>query len=299
MTGAYGFVGRHLARALADDGFEVRAIGHGLWGRDEFSKWGIADWHLGDVTIDALSTYGGEPDVIFHCAGSGSVAFSMTNPYQDYQRSVATTHSVLEYIRTVCSTAALVLPSSAAVYGVAPTMPIRVAAPLGPASAYGFHKKVAEDLCRMYGQLFGVRSSLIRFFSIYGVGLRKQLLWDACRRIADGEATFSGTGQETRDWIHVEDAAALMICASKHTTAEGTVINGGTGRATQIDAIVHAIANEFGCSRQPAFSGICRPGDPVHYQADITQALDWGWTPTRDLRKEVHRYVQWFKDGAT
>jgi UDP-glucose 4-epimerase len=222
----------------------------------------------------------------------------MTNPYQDYQRSVATTHSVLEYIRTVRNTAVLVLPSSAAVYGVAQTMPIRVTAPLAPASAYGAHKKVAEDLCRMYGQHFGVRSSLIRFFSVYGVGLRKQLLWDACRKIADGGVAFSGTGQETRDWIHVEDAASLMIRASKYATADSAVVNGGTGRATQIGAIVRAIADEFGDSRQPEFSGICRPGDPVHYQADIAQALDWGWTPTRDLLNEIQRYVHWFKDGA-
>jgi UDP-glucose 4-epimerase len=290
VTGAHGFVGRHLARALANDGFEVGAIGHGLWGREECRKWGIADWHLGDVTIEALSTYGGGPDIIFHCAGSGSVAFSMTNPYQDFQRSVATTHSVLEYIRTVCNAAVLVLPSSAAVYGVAQTMPIRVTAPLEPASAYGTHKKVTEDLCRMYGRHFGVRSSLIRFFSIYGIGLRKQLLWDACRKIADGEVTFSGMGQETRDWIHVEDAASLMIRASKYATADSAVINGGTGRATQIDAIVRAIADEFDGSRQPEFSGIGRPGDPVHYQADITQALDWGWTPTRDLHEEVRRW---------
>jgi UDP-glucose 4-epimerase len=298
VTGAYGFIGRHVARALANHGFEVRAIGHGPWGRDEWRNWGIVDWHLGDVTLDSLITYGGEPDLIFHCAGSGSVSFSMTHPYQDYQRTVATTHCVLEYIRSIRTAAALVFPSSAAVYGTTQTSPISVNAPLEPASPYGMHKKIAEDLCRAYGRHFGVRSLLVRFFSIYGIGLRKQLLWDACNKIAAGDLIFSGTGDETRDWLHVEDAASLMIHGAQHAAARCTVINGGTGDATRIDAIVSAIADDLSSPQPPHFSGISRPGDPTNYQADIDQAIGWGWKPTRHLREEIRLYVQWFKDGA-
>ncbi len=298
VTGAYGFIGRHVARSLASDGFEVRAIGHGLWGRDEWRNWGIIDWHLGDVTLDTLITYGGEPDLIFHCAGSGSVSFSMASPYQDYQRTVATTHCVLEYIRSVRTAAALVLPSSAAVYGITQATPISVNAPLEPASPYGTHKKIAEDLCRSYGRHFGVRSLLVRLFSIYGIGLRKQLLWDACNKIAAGDLKFSGTGDETRDWLHVEDAASLMIHGAQHAAARGTVINGGTGDATRIAAIVGAVAEDLGSPQPPHFSGNARPGDPAHYQADVDQAIRWGWKPTRHLRDEIRLYVRWFKDGA-
>lgn len=298
VTGAYGFVGRHLARALAADGFEVRGLGHGQWTRDEWRSWGIADWHLVDVTLESLITYGAEPDVIFHCAGSGSVAFSVSNPYQDYQRTVASTHSVLEYIRSVCSNAILVLPSSVAVYGTADVMPIRVTAPLVPASPYGVHKKIAEDLCQAYGRHFGVRSLLVRYFSIYGIGLRKQLLWDACRKLSAGERTFGGSGQETRDWLHVEDAASLMIHGVQHASATGPVINGGTGEATRTAEVVEAVAHDLGSVAGITFSGVSRPGDPKHYQADIQEALNWGWKPTRRLRAEIRRYVDWFKDGA-
>jgi len=51
----------------------------------------------------------------------------------------------------------------------------------------------------------------VRLFSIYGVGLRKQLLWDGCRKLMAADLVFSGTGHETRDWLHVEDAATLLI----------------------------------------------------------------------------------------
>ncbi|MER8871748.1 NAD-dependent epimerase/dehydratase family protein [Mesorhizobium sp. M0814] len=298
VTGAYGFVGRHVARAVARQGAEVIAIGHGSWSREEWRDWGIAQWHPTDVTIEALATYGGAPEAVFHCAGSGSVAFSLSHPYQDYQRTVATTHSVLEYIRTSHSDAKLVLPSSAGVYGVATVLPTSVEAPLHPVSPYGLHKKLAEDLCRSYGRHFGVRSAIVRLFSIYGTGLRKQLLWDACAKLTQGEARFGGTGEETRDWLHIEDAAALMIAAADHGSASCPVVNGGTGEATSIKAILHTIADEFGAQLDLDFSGQARPGDPAHYQAEIAEALAWGWKPTRRWSDETRAYVRWFKEGA-
>jgi UDP-glucose 4-epimerase len=160
------------------------------------------------------------------------------------------------------------------------------------------HKKLSEDLCRSYGRHSGVRSALIRLFSIYGVGLRKQLLWDACNKIANGDFSFAGTGAETRDWLHVEDAAALMIQAANHAAADCPVVNGGAGEATSIASVVGAIAKAFGNHQPPTFSGISRPGDPIHYQADISEALAWGWSPKRRWQDEVPAYVRWFQDGA-
>ncbi len=276
----------------------VRAIGHGSWVRGEWRDWGVFEWHFADVGIESLATYGGEPDVIFHCAGSGSVGFSMSHPHQDFQRTLATTYSVLEYVRTIRPSAVVVLPSSAGVYGTARAAPLAVRDPLNPVSPYGLHKKLAEDICRAYGQHFGVRAALVRLFSIYGAGLRKQLLWDACSKISAGDLTFSGTGTETRDWLHVEDAATLMIKGAEKASADCPVVNGGAGKATSISAIVGAVAEDLGTKLTPRFSGLSRPGDPSHCQADITEALAWGWEPKRDWRDGVRNYVAWYVDNA-
>ncbi|HJQ56190.1 MAG TPA: SDR family oxidoreductase [Vineibacter sp.] len=298
VTGAYGFVGRHVARAAAARGHHVTAMGHGSWGRDEWKGWGISDWHAVDVTVDTLTTYAGKPDVVFHCAGSGSVAFSMAYPYHDYQRTVATTLSVLEYLRTTHAGARLVIPSSAGVYGVAEEMPIRVADRLNPVSPYGIHKKMAEDLCRSYGRHFGIQVALIRLFSVYGAGMRKQLLWDACRKISEGDLVFGGTGEETRDWLHVDDAAALMLLAADHASDLCPVANGGTGEPRTIREVVDLVARQLGCAQRPSFSRSVRAGDPMHYHADISEPLSWGWRAQRRWLEEVAGYVRWFRDDA-
>ncbi len=298
VTGAHGFVGRHVAAALAAGGVHVTGIGHGSWTRDEWRRWGLSEWHVADISVESLTTYAGAPERVFHCAGSGSVAFSMTHPAQDCKRTVGSTLAVLEYLRLQCPQARLVLPSSAGVYGIAECMPITTGAALRPVSPYGVHKQMAEELCRSYAQHFGVRSALVRLFSVFGIGIRKQLLWDACNKLSRGPATFAGTGLETRDWLHVQDAAHLMLAASLHAGTDCPVVNGGTGRAVPIREVVDLIAARLGGGAAATFSGQVRPGDPTHYQADIAGALAWGWSPQSDLVAEVQAYVDWFKADA-
>lgn len=298
VTGGHGFMGRHVARAIASQGIEVIAIGHGSWSEGEWRDWGISRWHTADVTIGTMFRHAGTPDTIFHCAGSGSVGYSLTNPYQDYQRTVETTLAVLEYMRTVGHQPSLVLPSSAAVYGIASKQPISTDCQLLPLSPYGLHKKIAEDLCRSYGRHFGTRCAIVRLFSLYGAGLRKQLLWDACVSVTQGNATFGGTGAETRDLLHVDDAAALLVMAAEQSAHDCPTVNGGTGEAATIRDIVDTIVDELRGSARAQFSGAARSGDPQHYQADVVKAHGWGWQPRFGWREGVRSYARWFQDGA-
>jgi UDP-glucose 4-epimerase len=299
VTGAYGFVGRHVARAAAARGHFVTGIGHGAWSRDEWTRWGLKEWYAETIDIDSLVTHANAPDVIIHCAGSSSVAFSMANPVQDHQRTVGSTLAVLEYIRLHRPAARLVIPSSAGVYGAAARQPIGVDSPLLPVSPYGLHKRIAEDLCRSYGRHFGVACAAVRLFSVFGVGLRKQLWWDACSKLAAGNAHFGGTGDETRDWLHVDDAARLLLTAGAHADAACPIVNGGSGAAVTVRAVVQAFAQAFGPDGgEPRFDGVSRSGDPAHYRADIAEAAAWGWAPQRYWTDEIGPYVDWFRAGA-
>ena len=269
ITGAHGFVGRNVALRFAQAGWEVTGIGHGYFSQAELNAYGISFWHTDDISLDALVTYANEPDVIVHCAGSGSVSFSVAHPFEDYARTVGATVAVLEYIRLHSMRTRLVYPSSAAVYGIAQRLPIRENDPLSPASPYGIHKVVAETMCRSYVSHFGLTVRIVRLFSVYGEELRKQLLWDACNKVTQGDAIFFGSGSELRDWLHVDDAADLMYKMAETPERHCLTINGGSGDGVSVSDILTALFGYANAQIQPQFSGESRPGDPPGYQADM------------------------------
>jgi len=298
ITGAYGFIGRNTAKYYAEQGWHVIGIGHGTWGRTEWKTWGLADWHATDITLDSLITYAGKPDVIIHCAGSGSVTFSMDHPFQDFQRTVDTTAAVLEFARIYNPESRIIFLSSAGVYGSTDKLPIKESTELKPISPYGLHKKMAEDLCLSYTKHLGLHIDVIRFFSIYGNSLRKQLLWDACLKLQNKETTFFGSGREIRDWLHIEDAVSLIYKTAQSATEPGLIINGGTGVGISVQEILGELFRCFDSTDVPQFSGKVRSGDPVHYVADISRSREIGWSPVISWKEGICSYVKWFKKGA-
>ncbi len=297
VTGAYGFIGRHVSRALAADGQSVIGIGHGAWSRSDFRQWGISEWHAADVTLDNLITHAGLPSAVIHCAGSGSVGFSATHPYQDYRRTVETAAAVFEFVRLYATDAAVVFPSSAAVYGIVQKLPIAETEPLHPASPYGVHKQMGEQLGAAYARHFGIKLAIVRLFSVYGNGLRKQLLWDACSKLRRGESEFFGTGAEQRDWLHVEDAAQLLAIARLHASTDCPTVNGGCGNGVAVADVVGEIVNAVSPGVVARFTGQARPVDPPSYVAAVQRANKWGWKSRKPWREGVREYVEWFKSG--
>ena len=297
VTGAFGFLGRYVARRWASEGWHVTGLGHGEWVVEDWRKWGMDEWFAADINAEALMTYAGKPDLIVHCAGSGSVSFSVSHPFQDFERTTLTMAAVLEYVRLYSPATRVVYPSSAAVYGAVHKFPIYENADIDPVSPYGVHKYMAEDLCRSYAKNYSISVSIVRFFSIYGNGLRKQLLWDACCKLSSGYAKFAGTGKELRDWIHVSDAAELLVTAALEASHKCPVINGGSGSSTSVREIVSRLAKLFP-NAESNFTGASRSGDPEHYQADITFASALGWRPRVDIDQGIELYAEWFKSGA-
>src|SRR6202011_562447 len=103
--------------------------------------------------------------------------------------------------------------SSAAVYGAHGPGPIPETCPLLPVSPYGSHERYAEELCLLAARRYGLGCAIIRFFSLYGAGRRKQILWDIGRKLIDNPPGIQlfGSGEETRDFVYVEDAVELVL----------------------------------------------------------------------------------------
>ncbi|MFA6275877.1 MAG: NAD(P)-dependent oxidoreductase [Pedobacter sp.] len=295
ITGAYGFLGRNVAKEYKAAGNHVVGIGHGKWYVEEFSKWGIDQWHETTITFEALININREFDLIVHCGGSGSVAFSHDNPYEDFQKSVQSTLSLLEFIRLRNPTCKFIYPSSPAVQGDLGKVAIKEDMVSMPVSPYGFHKKIAEELCYSYYKNFNISVGIVRYFSIYGEGLQKQLLYDACKKIqnSSGDVTFFGTGKETRDWIHVSDAAALLY--SFAIQLDGfQIINGGSGTSIEIKHVIHELCKHFNKPLNVIFNGSTKEGDPIHFWAEVSKASALGWQPKVDIKAGLKRYVDYF-----
>ncbi len=293
VTGAGGFIGQHLCHNLAVN--ERTVIGFGV------QQFAIANGHyIGgglspQILKDAASKFG-KPVAVYHLAGGSTVGQSINDPWQDFNRSVASTSILLDFLKNAGREVPVVLASSAAVYGVGHQGPIPISATLNPLSPYGFHKRMVEELGQSFHANYGQPISIVRLFSVYGEGLRKQLLWDLCNKMKTDEKQIilGGSGQEVRDWCHVSDVVQLLKNACANNSNGLHFYNGGTGIATPIHRIAALVKKFWAGEHSISFSNKSRLGDPISLLAD-TNFLPQGQEWKIDINEGIRRYVAWHK----
>jgi UDP-glucose 4-epimerase len=304
VTGAKGFVGGYLARELANSGHEVHGIGHGSLEDPDKRRLGLQVWLNGEIdatNLNALAVRSGLPTTVYHLAGGSSVGLSISQAYEDFFRTVVSTARLLEWLRTSAPECRLISVSSAAVYGESHKGPIAEDGLTLPMSPYGQHKLMMEQLCRSYAVTFGLRSTVVRLFSVYGPNLRKQLLWDLCSRLNGGEQTLilGGTGRERRDWTDVRDVARLLVKLVDWPQSEPfQIINGGSGIATSVAEIAELLTKSWGGDIAVKFSGLVRAGDPFSLIAEpaLVHAMGFAWQVP--VAKGISDYVRWFRGNV-
>lgn len=302
ITGARGFIGGHLARHLADAGHDVHGVGHGAIDDAWRRRLGLRSWINGEIeaaNLDALAAARGLPDAVVHLAGGSSVGLAVAQPFEDFARTVLSTARLLEWVRMHSPQSRIIAASSAAVYGAGHPGPIAEQATLNPVSPYGQHKLMMEQLCRSYCATYGLSSTVLRLFSVYGPGLHKQLLWDACSRLRDDprELLLGGTGEEVRDWCDVRDVVRLLATLVDSSRGGFHVVNGGSGRGMRVAEIAGLLAAHWGNARI-RFTGDVRVGDPFSLLADATQLRHSGFQWRIDPVQGIADYVGWFRDQA-
>ena len=303
VTGAHGFIGRHLAHRLHRSGCTVVGLGHGAWPEGEAAASGVSSWLNGDITasnLHALARLHGLPEVVFHLAGGSSVGAAIAGPREDFFRTVATTAELLEWIRQETPQTRLVAVSSAAVYGAGHKGPIVESAALRPYSPYGYHKLMMETLCRSYAASYGLHAIVARLFSVYGAGLRKQLLWDLCTKLESGAlpVPLGGTGAELRDWTDVRDVVRALVAMMSLASPEVPTLNIGTGVATTVQDVAACVITAWKGSAQRDdmfFSGQSRAGDPFSLHADARQLSAMGFEWQVPVSQGLQDYVHWFR----
>jgi UDP-glucose 4-epimerase len=297
VTGAGGFLGGAVAAAFQRAGWRVA-------GFDLVGARGLTLSVEGEVAQQSLArTAGsfGSPEVVFHAAGGASVGASIADPEEDRRRTVGSLRETLAFLEQHAPRARLIYPSSAAVYGAGHAGPIQESSALDPISPYGAHKAEAEALIADAAAGFGLEAAILRFFSIYGPGLRKQLLWDLAQRLAGGpvEVELGGTGAERRDFLYVDDAVRLIgLAASAPIGAGPLVLNGGSGQGRSVREIAEGLAGAMGSKARIGFNGQVREGDPKSLVADISGAEALGFEPAVALETGLGATARWLSAPA-
>lgn len=299
VLGSSGFIGTYLVSWLRSQNYYV--VGIDMVDRadltlvlkkaDQFYQLVLPDQRFEDILKEI------KPDTVINASGPASVANSLLEPAIDFNGSVNLCFFVLETLRKILPECRFLLLSSAAVYGNPASLPVRESAPSDPISPYGYHKMMCEALLKEYFDIYGIRTSAVRIFSAYGPGLKKQILWDIYHKaIKNKVVDLFGTGEETRDFIFVQDVAYSIQLILEQSTFNADLYNVANGHEVSIKELGRLFLSSLELKNMElAFSGQIKPGDPKRWCADITQIRNLGYSPRVSLEQGVHEYSKWIK----
>src|SRR6266540_1932847 len=249
ITGAAGFLGSSLANHLTREGHQVRGLDDLSTGDPKALS---PDVHFtrGDVSDrPKLWTLLQEVDVVYHLAARVSVPESILYP-RDYNAvNVGGTVALMEAMRDV-GVRRVVLASSGAVYGDLAEQPLRESMTPNPHSPYAVSKLAAEYYVRTIGGLWGIETVSLRIFNAYGPGQHlpashppvvPHFLRQAQR---SGTLVVHGEGNQTRDYVYVDDAVCAIVAAATAPNINGRVINVGSGTETSMHNLVKTVLQE-------------------------------------------------------
>ncbi|MBM3264797.1 MAG: NAD-dependent epimerase/dehydratase family protein [candidate division Zixibacteria bacterium] len=299
ITGGCGFLGSHLVEEAVRLGATVTVVNRPIAGKTPYTFHDTVKVVWADLRDPVFETTlcDGHYDVVFHFAGSASVSRSVADPYEDFDNNLGSAMRLLELLRLRCSGTALLIASSAAVYGDPDHLPMRETDPTRPISPYGATKLAIEHYAAVYNRLYGIPTASLRFFSVYGPRQRQLVVYDLIARLHDNPDTLTllGDGTETRDLIHARDGARAAIAVFERGKLRGEVYNVASGQPVAIRDIARTIAQAMGVDPSISVTGQGRAGDPIHWGADIDRIRQLGFIPEIDLEQGIADTVSWFR----
>ncbi len=231
-------------------------------------------------------------DVCINASGSANVGFSFANVQKDHELNVDNVKVMLDAIATFQPSCKFINFSSAAVYGNPISLPIGENSATTPLSPYGQHKLESEKLLHASHTDSGLSTCSLRVFSAYGPRLYKQLFWDIFQKWKNTSSiTLFGTGNESRDFIFIDDLIFAVESVIKNAKFHGEVINVASGKETTIRLAASMFLDILAKPYELSFSGEEKPGDPINWCADITTLKAIGFVPVVDLETGLRATV--------
>ena len=294
VTGGAGFIGSHLVPYLLEKGYSVVVLDNLSNGKLEnlnavldhpkfsFQQGDIRDKSLPNDVFDGI-------DFIIHLAALIDISASVVDPTKNHEINVNGTFNMLQ-AALKNKVKRFVFASSTAVYGDVETLPVKENIAIHPISPYAASKAAGEAYCSAFGNCFGLKTVALRFFNIYGLRSGNSpysgVITKFIQKIIDGQSlTIDGDGEQTRDFIHVNDIVRAIVLALEHEGLNGEVFNVCTGLPTSVNQLADALkivtGKNFDVKHGPA-----RLGDIRSSYGDSTKAEEkLGFKANIDLKQ--------------
>ena len=307
ITGAAGFIGSNLSRAILERGHAVVGIDSFLTGKRENLAGVAGDFELveGDIRdVELLRRAFRGADFVLHHAALASVPWSVAEPALAHDHNATGTLNALVAARDA-GVKRFVLASTSAVYGDGARVPCREDDPLRPESPYAATKLVGEQYAALFQRLYALEAVSLRYFNVFGprqdpASAYSGVLARFCAAFCGNEEiTIFGDGEQTRDFVYVDDviAANLLACAAG-PEAVGEAFNIGGGARVTINDLCREIVALVGSKVAPVHVAP-RAGDVLHSQADIGKARKLlGFAPAFDVASGLRKAIGWYEKEA-
>jgi UDP-glucose 4-epimerase len=307
VTGGAGFIGSHLADRLLAEGHRVISVDDLSTGRianlseargygKEFTFFNM------DVRAEGLLPLfeRHRPEVVFHLAAQSGVRPSLEDPAKDASINVMGTINVLECAVRTGVHKMVYAASGGTIYGEPKRIPVKESAAQGshPLSPYGISKKVAVDYLSYYQRYRGLDYTALALGNVYGPrqdphGEAGVIAIFASRMLEGDTCTIYGDGNQTRDYVFIDDTVHAFVRAMDR--GSGKLVNIGTGLETSVNGLFKLLADITGFDGEPA-SGPLPPGELRRIALDIRLApTAIGWKPWTHLEDGLGETVAFLK----
>ena len=299
LTGGAGFIGSHVADQLLARGHEVAIVDDLSSGKKENIPEGAVFYErdIRDGCAEVFEEF--EPDVLSHQAAQMDVRRSVREPDFDADINVLGTVRLLQRCAEHGVRRVVFASTGGAVYGEQREFPVLEDHPQYPISPYGVSKLAGERYLHFYRMQYGLPYAALRYANVYGP--RQDPHGEAgvvaifCGNLAAGRgSTINGSGEQTRDYVYVEDVARANVLALEGDAPSGAY-NVGTGIETSVNELYEILRETSGRDLPPTH-GPAKPGEQLRSSVDPTAAARvLGWRPETDLAAGLKRTLSFFE----